>query len=235
MAWISYDGQQLVCSSNERLFREFVPKSAYEWVEKALTEALATASCFESQEQGNFELPPLSPWGLWLFFCLVRHEQRQEWVGEIAQTNLGVDLNLISRAVALGHPPIDQSGLVPGLSDWEYYLHGRGIQLTNRLSGEAIDVDFHDGAADYFDEYFFHQYLRSLKKPEFCEQRLMALHPTLDSLSLSFDELLESELIVSEENSCSTRLRPPGRTKINRRMSISLTAISHDDDLYRRS
>ncbi len=117
-------------------------------------------------------LPP--PWQTWLLVGLFRHRRRQLWVGEIVAHRLGGDLALLSAAGALGHPQgLPQSGLVPGLTDWEYYFHGRGCCLTRRSNGEAIDVDFFGGSAEYFDFFFYLQFLKSLREPEPPEARLI--------------------------------------------------------------
>src|SRR5687768_1553581 len=70
------------------------------------------------------ELP--SPWETWALIGLVRHRQRQLWVGEVVVTRLNGCLPEIADMGALGHPPdLPQSGLVPGLTEWEYYFHGK--------------------------------------------------------------------------------------------------------------
>ncbi|MCA9091164.1 MAG: hypothetical protein KDA90_21305 [Planctomycetaceae bacterium] len=143
----------------------------------------------------------LSPWANWLLLSLVRHVERQQWVGGIVETQLGVDMREMSEAGALAHPPVPQVGLVPKLSAWEYVLHGRGCCLTHRITGESIDVDFYDGSPDWIDDYFYLAYLHSLKKPEFIEQRLIALHPTLETIKLAFDELLVAGVLEKHPES----------------------------------
>ena len=65
-------------------------------------------------------------------------------------------------------PPrgIPQSGLVPGITEWEYYFHGKGCCLTHRGSGQTIDVDFFGPTGEYFDFFFYLRYLQSLQDPE---------------------------------------------------------------------
>jgi hypothetical protein len=108
---------------------------------------------------------------IWLLFALVRHVECQRWVGRIAASRLKADLVALSGAGALAHPAIPQSGLVPDDTDWEYYFHGRGCCLTNRITGESIDVDFFDGSSDWIDDFFFIRYLESLKQPAFMKRR----------------------------------------------------------------
>src|SRR4051812_29391440 len=77
------------------------------------------------------ELPP--PWETWALIGLVRHRHRQLWVGEVVTTRLNGSLPEIARMGALGHPEgLSQSGLVPGLPEWEYSFHGKGCCLTHR-------------------------------------------------------------------------------------------------------
>src|SRR4051812_3923281 len=71
------------------------------------------------------ELP--SPWDTWALVGLVRHRERQLWLGEVVATRLNGSLPEIAHMGALGHPEGQpQSGLVPGLTEWEYYFHGKG-------------------------------------------------------------------------------------------------------------
>ena len=105
-----------------------------------------------------------SPWVTWTLIGLVRHRRRQLWVGEVVATRLGGDREVIAVMGALGHPPeVPQQGLVPDLTEWEYYFHGKGCCLTHRGTGEAIDVDFFGPEAEYFDTFFYINYLKSLK------------------------------------------------------------------------
>lgn len=109
---------------------------------------------------------------------------------------------------ALGHPDGPQHGLVPRLTDWEYFFHGRGCCLTHRITGESLDVDFHDDTARWFDDYFFINYLQSLRTPEFAEHRLIELHPSLNPIRLSLQELLEAGLLEGHPESKGVRLHP---------------------------
>jgi hypothetical protein len=147
------------------------------------------------------------PWQTWLLIGLFRHHRRQLWVGQIVTSRLGGNLDVLSTCGALGHPEgLPQSGLVPGMTDWEYYFHGRGCCLTRRSNGEAIDVDFHGGSAEYFDWFFYRGFLRSLRDPEAPEARLIALHPTWDALELDFRDLGETNALTAFEGSWPHRL-----------------------------
>jgi hypothetical protein len=135
------------------------------------------------------ELP--SPWETWALVCLVRHRRRQVWVGEVITTRVGGSLADLARLMALGHPQgVPQQGTVPGLPEWEYFFHGKGCCLSHKVSGEAIDVDFEDDTAEYFDLYFYEKYLESLREPEPPERRLLDLHPSVSPLALAVDDLL---------------------------------------------
>src|SRR5262245_50337023 len=101
-----------------------------------------------------------SPWETWALVCLVRHRRRQLWVGEVISTRLGADRLGLARMGALGHPQVPQRGPVPGQPEWEYYFHGCGCCLTHRVTGEEIDVDFFDDSAEYFDIWFYQNYLK---------------------------------------------------------------------------
>lgn len=186
--------------------------SAVFQVAEALKRALSSSGASLPADQPGLAVAiPISPWAIWVLFSLVRHERRQQWVAEVASNILGADLDAISAAGYSGHPPIERRGLVPGMSDWEYDFHGRGCCLTNRISGESIDVDFYDGSAEWFDDFFFMNFLKSLKKPPFVEGRVILLHPALETIRLSFDELLDLELLERRTDSKVVRLSPACR------------------------
>lgn len=138
----------------------------------------------------------LSPWAVWLLFALVRQVERQRWVSSVIVSKLGADISALSLGGWLAHPNVPTSGLVPDLQSWEYELHGRGCRLTNRITGESIDVDFYDGSADWIDDYFFVEFLRSLKNPEPIEKRLIELHPSQETVILAFGELLNEGVVA---------------------------------------
>ena len=150
----------------------------------------------------------ISPWAAWLFVGLMRHHARQQWLAETIKIRLNADLGALATAGAFGHPDVPQHGLVPGVTDWEYYFHGCGCCLTHRITGESLDVDFHDETADWFDDYFYINYLKSLKTPEFIEKRLMELHSSLEPIELSIQELLEADLLEKHPESKVVRLLP---------------------------
>jgi hypothetical protein len=140
-----------------------------------------------------------SPWATWTLIGLVRHRRRQLWVAEVVATRLRGDPAL-AQVWALERPPDrPQHGLVPGLPEWVYFFHGIGCCLTNRITGESIDVDFYGQEAEYLDEFFYLNYLRSLRQPEPPEARLIALHPSFRPLRLAIGELLEARLLVPLE------------------------------------
>ena len=107
----------------------------------------------------------LSPWSVWLLLSLALHRNRQQFVLESMQFRLGGDVNELAHRGSLGHPECPTVGLVPRDTEWEYLFHGRGCAMTNRLSGEYLDVDFLDETADWITPYFYVNYLESLSKP----------------------------------------------------------------------
>jgi hypothetical protein len=162
----------------------------------------------------------LSPWASWALLCLARHRVRQEWLAGTIVSQFGADLAAIAAGGAFAHPEVPQKGVVPNAIDWEYYFHGRGCCFTHRNTGERIDVDFFDETADWFDQYFFVWYLRSLKTPPFAEARLLALHGADEAVILSIRQLMEIGLLE----------RPPDRgcfrlTSDSRLLDESLDAL----------
>jgi hypothetical protein len=170
----------------------------------------------------------LSPWAVWLLVALIRQVERQRWVSSVAISKLGVDPDAMSASGWRGHPPVPTSGLVPDLPAWEYRLHGRGCCLTNRITGESIDVDFCDGIADWIDDFFFVNFLMSLKNPEPIEKRLIELHPSYETATLAFDELLNAGALKAETGTgafsvgYSTRSHAPRREGCVRRARVLL-------------
>jgi hypothetical protein len=132
-----------------------------------------------------------SPWETWTLIGLVRHRERQRWVADIIRTRLrGAPADLAALG-ALGHPQdVPQSGTVPGIPEWEYYFHGRGCCISHKVDGSAIDVDFWDDSAEYFDTFFYKNYLESLRRPEPPEQRLRELHPSARAVTIAVTDLI---------------------------------------------
>lgn len=139
--------------------------------------------------------PPLSPWNIWLLMSLIRQVERQRWVSYVVVSKLGVDMDAMSEAGAFGHPDCPSSGLIPGHTEWEYCLHGTGCCVTNRITGESIDVDFYDGSGDWIDDFFFIHFLKSLRNPEPIERRLIDLYPTIETIQLGIGQLRDEGLL----------------------------------------
>jgi hypothetical protein len=138
-----------------------------------------------------------SPWETWTLIGLVRHRERQFWVADIIKTRLRGAPSDLAAIGALGHPEgVPQSGPVPGMPEWEYYFHGRGCCVSHKVEGDAIDVDFWDESAEYFDTFFYKNYLESLRRPEPPEQRLRELHPAARTVTIAIADLLAAGALV---------------------------------------
>jgi hypothetical protein len=138
-----------------------------------------------------------SPWEAWTLIGLVRHRERQRWVADIIRDRLRGAPSDLAAGGALGHPDgVKQLGPVPGMPEWEYYFHGRGCRITHKVDGDEIDVDFWGDSADYFDTYFYKNYLESLRRPEPPEKRLRELHPSARAITLAVGELLAGGALV---------------------------------------
>lgn len=155
----------------------------------------------------------LSPWATWTLFSLIKHRRRQEFVAEIVKNRLGVKLEDLARSGYGAHPKDKGSGLVPGLADWEYDLHGRGCCVKHRVTGEEIDVDFLENTADWFDPFFYRLYFISLRPNEVWEKRVVDLHPTFnmdlmkfDTIALDFNELEQAGLLEQHSEDHVVRL-----------------------------
>lgn len=137
-----------------------------------------------------------APWETWTLIGLVRHRNRQLWVADIVRTRLRGNLADLAAMGSLGHPEGEQGGSVPGMPEWKYYFHGRGCCITHKVTGEAIDVDFCDDSAEYFDTYFYTCYLDSLRSPEPVEQRLCELHQSLEPIRIAVDSLVRARALT---------------------------------------
>ncbi|TWU44765.1 hypothetical protein Poly51_58310 [Rubripirellula tenax] len=151
----------------------------------------------------------LSPWEGWLLLCLIRHRGRQQFVLENMQARLDGDPETMAKAGALGHPDRPRVGLVPGDTNWRYRFHGRGCCMTHRVTGEEIDVDFHDETADWIGRFFFVKYLDSLRRPTFVEKRINELYPSPSTVNIGIDELLERGILEAGKYGASFRLAIP--------------------------
>lgn len=133
-----------------------------------------------------------SPWDAWTLIGLARHRARQFWVAEIIRTRLhGAPADLAARGALGGHPDgVPQSGSVPGMPEWKYFFHGIGCCISHKVDGDAIDVNFWDDSADYFDTFFYTCYLDSLRRPEPPEQRLRELFPSTCAVTIAVTDLI---------------------------------------------
>src|SRR5215472_15998548 len=103
-----------------------------------------------------------SPWETWALIGLLRHRDRQLWVAEIIRNRLQGALSDLAKLGAFGHPEgVPQSGNVPNMPEWEYYFHGRGCCISHKVLGDAIDVDFYDDSAEYFDTFLHESRMRA--------------------------------------------------------------------------
>lgn len=57
-------------------------------------------------------------------------------------------------------------------------------------SCDAIDVDFWDDSAEYFDTFFYKNHLESVRRPEPPEKRLRDLHPSARAATIAIADLL---------------------------------------------
>lgn len=142
-----------------------------------------------------------SPWETWTMIGLARHRGRQLWVADIISTRLQGAPSDLAAVGAMGHPEgVPQLGPVPGMPEWEYYFHGRGCCITHKVDGDAIDVDFFGDTAEYFDTYFYKNYLDSLRSPEPPERRLRELHPSARAITIAVADLINAGALTPLED-----------------------------------
>ena len=138
----------------------------------------------------------LTLWQLWALLALVRQHKRQELVAEIVQRRLNVDLGIFASPDALHYLNVPQNGVVSeGSLQWHYTFHAKGCRITDLLSGETIDVDFHQASTSWVDEHHFIKRMKSLRSPPFVEARFIELHSSLDSVRLSIERLVNSGVL----------------------------------------
>lgn len=148
----------------------------------------------------------LDPWNGWLLLGLVHHRNKQYFVEQTVKTRLletpNDPFDPFSRQLRLQR----RSGIVPGLSEWEFYFHGLGCCLTNRITGEEIDVDFYEDSSDWFTEWFLVRNLKSLRDRGWIENRILELHPSVESIGVAIEELTRSRYLESHEEHPAFRL-----------------------------
>lgn len=148
----------------------------------------------------------LDPWNGWLLLGLVHHRNKQYFVEQTIKTRLletpNDPFDPFSRQLRLQR----RSGIVPGLSEWEFYFHGLGCCLTNRITGEEIDVDFYEDSSDWFTEWFLVRNLKSLRDQGWIENRVLELHPSVESIGVAIEELTRSRYLESHDEHPAFRL-----------------------------
>ena len=97
------------------------------------------------------------------------------------------------------------------MPEWEYYFHGRGCCISHKVDGDAIDVDFWDDSAEYFDTFFYKNYLESLRRPEPPEQRLRELHPSARAVTIAINDLIVRRSVDPASRTARPTLPPRGR------------------------
>ncbi|WP_406694400.1 hypothetical protein V5E97_25320 [Singulisphaera sp. Ch08] len=144
-------------------------------------------------------------------------------MAKIIRNRLHGELPDLAALGAMGHPDgVPQSGPVPGMPDWEYYFHGRGCCISHKVDGDAIDVDFWDDSADYFDTYFYRNYLESLRRPEPPEQRLRELYHSARTVTIAVTDLLAAGALTPL----------PGSQHHPYRLADEVMAIADDIDSF---
>lgn len=153
----------------------------------------------ESQLMRSASADVLTPWQFWTLLSVIRHQGRQKWVAKIVRERLrGSGHSLAPGRASSNLQDVPQKGVVPGMIEWEYDLHGMGCCITHRVTGEAIDVNFHDDEGSWIDPFFYIKYLKSLTQPEPIEKRVLELHASPISVLLSIDELRRLKLLEGE-------------------------------------
>jgi hypothetical protein len=138
-----------------------------------------------------YEPLPLTPWQAWTMIGLVFHQERQVLVVEYLRGEKGVLGQLATSSAPKRRGTWKYGFDSEVFMELDYCIHGRNCCATDRETGEIIDVDFYDESAAWIDENSFIKCLKSLKSPQGFDSRLIALHPSFDSLRQSIRELVE--------------------------------------------
>ncbi|MEQ9379895.1 MAG: hypothetical protein RJP95_03475, partial [Pirellulales bacterium] len=145
----------------------------------------------------------LKPWAIWTLFGLVRHCGQQQFVDHVVATLRTAAQTNIPTMGAVEYQGIPPKGIVRGFQDWEYYFHGKGCCLTRRSTGEPIEVNF-DSTDNWFDQFGYIIYLKSLHTPTFAEDQIIQLHPSFDTVRQSMRDLEEAGLLVQHPDNPGT-------------------------------
>lgn len=198
----------------------------FEEMSEAIGRALEVTETTRNERLREFaELDPLpvSPRATWALLGLVLHEERQKWVAGIAKTKLADQLE--SMSICDAH--VEETGVVPGLTEWEYHVGKSEVGLKNRMSGETIYEDLAEGTGELIHSCHYSSWLASQKNPSFVEKRLHALNPCSEILGLSFYELLEYGFVDLNRRG-RIRLTPPARQWRDQIMQLSERCNSQD-------
>jgi hypothetical protein len=151
----------------------------------------------------------LDHWSFWTLMCLRRHLENQKWVAFVVESRLQGSLSQIGGAGAFGHPEgLPQSGVVPDEEDWDYFFHGSGCCLTNKVSGVEIDVDFTpDGRCDEIDPFFYDRYLLSLRQPCLPEKNIHRNEPFESAWHVEIQKLCKAGCLSAQHR---IKLMPKG-------------------------
>jgi hypothetical protein len=147
---------------------------------------------------------PMSPLAAWVVLEVVLHEERQKWVTRVARTELADRFEDLS-----GIDPLDafHDGIVPGMPEWNYTIRDGYCCLTDRVSGQTIQVNL-DDPGEINSEYFTN-YLLSLTSLSFVEFRIISFGPDDELIKSAFTELVKLGLLKSDDPmSMTVRLTP---------------------------
>lgn len=157
-------------------------------------------SCLEvPPDREAFPDPQVS----WTLMGLVHYRQRKLWAWRVLRERLSAQLSRPRKAWVTLKDVLEgvQTGIVPGLPDWEYHLDGNDSHLIHRGTGEDIHIDALNGP-ELIPEEWFIQNFHAHRAPGPAEQRLRRLFPHRAGCLFALDMLRKTCLLhpSDEEN-----------------------------------
>ena len=156
-----------------------------------LTHRLQVAASLDRSMYAAQGQPALSPQAMWLLLGLVQHKPRQAEALAVALQHFE------KHPLPEGWEEPNRPAYVAGdINRWELDGDEVSVSVTNKSTNEIFNFYSEFTRDEWFIERFYYAYLRSNVAWDFVERRIIELHPSIETLTFAFDELVEQRLAV---------------------------------------
>ncbi len=163
-----------------------------------LPEGTAAVNAMRSDLPQEWSLP--FPTVTWVVIGLLHYRRRKRWAWRVAHARLGPRIRSHLDSSGRGMLTIDEvlasaeTGVVPGLADWQYHLDGDESYLLHRAMGEFLHLDLLNGPEVIGTEHFL-DYIEGHRAPGPAELRLRQLYPQETRLRNNLHMLWQAGLL----------------------------------------